>query len=391
MNKTIKSILVIFVCCCAVNSNAQKTIDTIATKAGGYDIPIRIKLPKKNNGKRPVYFFIHGGGWNGGDTNKVPPARLHSDANFLADELGIIYVGLAYRCKGNNATYADAISDLEASVKWFMDHAERFNADVTRIGFGGASAGSTLSASMAQKYTNCKVYIGAEGMYNLVDHTEERSPFPNQKAREIYGLTTKKKSKEASAFYNLKKKPPASLLFHGKEDRLCHYTQSEKFAKEIIKSSGKAKVILYDKINHTCFSAGHPDVLKNSVIEIAKLFIKEFDLEVKDISSIENLLKKRLKGQYPSKNITKEKLFGIWKHKNETLHVLENGKGFSVHNRTKKKRDFQYSLTNESFKIVLPNNKTRLYILRNSNNAIYYINIENNNAKYRRINYIKQK
>ena len=70
MNKTIKSILVIFVCCCAVNSNAQKTIDTIATKAGGYDIPIRIKLPKKNNGKRPVYFFIHGGGWNGGDTNK---------------------------------------------------------------------------------------------------------------------------------------------------------------------------------------------------------------------------------------------------------------------------------------------------------------------------------
>ena len=152
MKKAVKSIGVLLACCFVITSAAQKTIDTIATKVDGYDIPIRIKLPKKATGKSPVYFFVHGGGWNGGDSTHVPPARMHNDANYLADQLGVIYVGLAYRCKGNNATFADAIKDLEASVKWFFDNADTYNADLTRIGFGGASAGSTLAAIMAQKY-----------------------------------------------------------------------------------------------------------------------------------------------------------------------------------------------------------------------------------------------
>ena len=136
MKKAVKSIGVLLACCFALTSVAQKTIDTIATKVDGYDIPIRIKLPKNTNGKNPVYFFVHGGGWNGGDSTHVPPARMHNDANYLADQLVVIYVGLAYRCKGNNATFSDAIKDLEASVKWFFDNADTYNADLTRIGFG---------------------------------------------------------------------------------------------------------------------------------------------------------------------------------------------------------------------------------------------------------------
>ena len=50
--------------------------------------------------------------------------------------------------------------------------------------------------------------MGAEGMYNLVEHSEERSTFPSQKARELYGLATEKESKKASAFYNLRENPP---------------------------------------------------------------------------------------------------------------------------------------------------------------------------------------
>ena len=120
-------------CCFVLTSAAQKTIDTIATKVDGYDIPIRIKLPKNTTGKNPVYFFVHGGGWNGGTATTVPPARLSTDANYLADQLGVIYVGLAYRCKGNNATFADAIQDLEASVQWFFDNADTYNADLIEL------------------------------------------------------------------------------------------------------------------------------------------------------------------------------------------------------------------------------------------------------------------
>ena len=386
--KVIKQTLLILNCCFFLNTTAQKIIDTIAVKAGGYDIPIRIKLPKKTIDKSPVYFFVHGGGWNGGDQKEVPPATISGDANFLVNELGVIYVGLAYRCKGNNATFADAINDLEASVQWFFDNADAFNADITRIGFGGASAGSTLSAVMAQKYPNCKVYIGAEGMYNLVDHDEKQSPFPNSEARKIYGLDTKEKSKIASAFYNLKENPPTSLLLHGKEDRLCHFTQSIKFADKIREAGGKAKVILYDSINHTCLAAIYPDVFKKSVLEIAALFIEEFQLKNKNLDTIKLALDKQLENQYPLINLTEDKIIGSWKFKNELLIFKENGKGEQKMNMNT--IEFVYKIENDSIKITSNNQDVRLFFLRKSKNIMYELLTQNKENKYRQLNFLKQ-
>ena len=386
--KVIKQTLLILNCCFFLNTTAQKIIDTITVKAGGYDIPIRIKLPKKTIDKSPVYFFVHGGGWNGGDQKEVPPATISGDANFLVNELGVIYVGLAYRCKGNNATFADAINDLEASVQWFFDNADAFNADITRIGFGGASAGSTLSAVMAQKYPNCKVYIGAEGMYNLVDHDEKQSPFPNSEARKIYGLDTKEKSKIASAFYNLKENPPTSLLLHGKEDRLCHFTQSIKFADKIREAGGKAKVILYDSINHTCLAAIYPDVFKKSVLEIAALFIEEFQLKNKNLDTIKLALDKQLENQYPLINLTEDKIIGSWKFKNELLIFKENGKGEQKINMNT--IEFVYNIENDSIKITSNNQDVRLFFLRKSKNIMYELLIQNKENKYRQLNFLKQ-
>ena len=311
MKRILKSILVLFACFSFLEGTAQNLIDTIVTKAAGYDIPIRIKLPKKAPGKSPVYFFVHGGGWNGGDAMHVPPAGLSNDANYLADQLGVIYVGLAYRCKGNNATFSDAIEDLKASVQWFFDNAEKYNADLTRIGFGGASAGSTLAAIMAQKYENCKLLLGAEGMYNLVEHSEEISTFPNQKARKAYGLVTKEESEKASAYYNLREKPPITLLLHGDADVLCHYTQSIKFAEKIKSQGGEAKVVLHKEINHTTLNPSIPDVFKESILEIAVLFIDGFKLN-KNTNSLKALLDKRLKNLYASSEINESKLLGSW-------------------------------------------------------------------------------
>jgi len=386
--KAIKTIFEIIACCFVLNGTAQKTIDTIATKGGGYDIPIKIQLPKKSIEKSPIFFFVHGGGWNGGTQKEVPPATISGDANFLVNELGIIYVGLAYRCKGNNATFADAINDLESSVKWFLDNADRFNADTSRIGFGGASAGSTLSAVMAQKYPNCMVYIGSEGMYNLVDHDEKESPFPSAEARKIYGLDTTEKSKMASAFYNLKENPPASLLLHGKEDRLCHYTQSIKFAEKIKEAGGKAKVMLYDEINHTCLSAAYPDVFKKSVLEIATLFISEFKIKNKKIETIQIALDKQLENQYPTKDITESKIIGSWKFNNEDLVFKPNGKGEQKNNNNVK--EFNYTIENDSIKIITENQKERLFFLRKNNSSMFELITDNKENKYRRLNYIKQ-
>jgi acetyl esterase/lipase len=385
---SLKSLFVFVACCFVLICTAQKTIDTIATTAGNFSIPIKIQLPKQTTAKSPIYFFVHGGGWNGGTQNEVPPATLSGDADFLADALGIIYVGLAYRCKGNNASFADAINDLESSVKWFLDNANRFNADTARIGFGGASAGSTLSAVMAQKYQNCKIYIGAEGMYNLVDHDEKKSPFPNAEARKNYGLETVEKSKMASAFYNLKDKPPASLLLHGKEDRLCHYTQSIHFAEKIKDAGGKANVVLYDKINHTCLSAAYPDVFKKSVMGIANLFINEFNIKNIDIETIQTTLDKRLENQYPLENVTESKIIGLWKSTNENIIFKPNGKGELKFNNSVKA--FDYYIQNDAVKIVVQHQEERIFYLRKNNSHMFELITDNTEKIYRVFDYIKQ-
>lgn len=385
---SVKSSLVCIALLFFLNGIAQKTIDTIATTAGNFSIPIKIQLPKQNTAKSPIYFFVHGGGWNGGTQNEVPPSTLSGDADFLTDALGIIYVGLAYRCKGNNASFADAINDLESSVKWFLDNANRFNADTARIGFGGASAGSTLSAVMAQKYQNCKVYVGAEGMYNLVDHDEKKSPFPNAEARKNYGLETDEKSKLASAFYNLRDKPPASLLLHGKEDRLCHYTQSIHFAEKIKEFGGKANVVLYDKINHTCLSAAYPDVFKKSVMEIANLFIGEFNIKNINIETIQIALDRRLENQYPSTSITERKIIGSWKYNNENLIFKPNGKGEIKFNNSV--NDFNYTIQNDSSIKIVQKQKERIFYLRKNNSTMFEYFTNNTEKIFRVFDYFKQ-
>jgi len=386
-----KYVLVIAFVFIYANVFAAKVIDAVATTAGGYEIPIKIMLPENATQKSPVFFFVHGGGWNGGTETAVPNASLPNDASYLCDRLGIIYVGLAYRCKGNTGTFALAIEDLEASIAWFMEKAAAYNADVSRIGFGGGSAGTTLSAILAQRIPNCKLYVGSEGMYTIVDQDEDLSFFPTKEGKELFGLTTAKQKLEASPFYNLREQPATALLFHGKDDFLCHPSQSEKYAEQLKKAGGKVKVVLYDNINHTCVNPGYPEVFRNSVLEMARLYTSEFQLENVDFISIEADLEKRLKGMYPSEEIVIAQLLGSWKNKNQTLVLEENGTGHFLNRKGEQTTSFTYVNKSSSVAIVENNtNHQRTFYLRKNNKTIYELILANSRIKSRRIDYKKQ-
>lgn len=381
-------LLIVFVLICS-NVFAGKVIDAIATNAGGYDIPIKIMLPSSVTKKSPVFFFVHGGGWNGGTATEVPKAGIPNDASYLCDRLGIIYVGLAYRCKGNNGTFSLAIEDLEASIAWFMEKADEFNADLSRIGFGGGSAGTTLSAVLAQRYPSCKLYVGSEGMYNILDLDTKLSHFPNKQGKESFGLTSKEQMLGASPYYNLRNKPASVLLFHGKDDYLCHYGQSEKYAQKIKNGGGNAKVILYDKINHTCINPNYPEVFRKSVLEIAQFYTKEFQLKNVDFEVIESDLENRLQGMYPSKKVSIKQLIGSWKNEKSTLVLEGNGTGYFLNNKGHKTISITYENTGSKINII-EDGKKRSFYLRKNNNSIYELIEDESRFNSRRIDYKKQ-
>ena len=368
----------------STNSFAYKVIEDVATKAGGYDIPIKIALPENAIGKMPVMFFVHGGGWNGGDENEVPGASLPADADYLCDQMGIIYVGLAYRCKGNNGTFHLALEDLEASIAWFEERADEFNADLSRIGFSGGSAGTTLSAVLAQRYPNCVVYLGREGMYNVLDLDPSLSNFPSAESRADFGLVTKEQKLEASPYHNLRNNPAASLLLHGKDDWLCHYSQSVKYAEQLKKAGGECKVILYDGINHQCLNIGYPDVFKNSLMEMARLFARGYEIKDVDFDAIQAKVDDKTKSLFPYDHIPDLKLPGNWESKKYgTIILNENGTGEYIDSKGKTTKSLSYLNHSSFFTVSIDGEKRdRTFYLRQNDYTIYEL-ITDMDSRYR--------
>jgi len=285
-----------------------------------------------------------------------------------------------------------AIEDLEASIAWFMEKSEQYNADLSCIGFGGGSAGTSLSAILAQRYPTCKSYVGSEGMYNIVDQKEDLSFFPTAEGKKQFGLNDNAQKLEASAYYNLRNKPASVLLFHGKDDFLCHYSQSEKYAEKIKNSGGTAKVVLYENINHTCINPGYPEVFRNSLMEMARFYAKEFQLENVDFKPIEINLENRLQGMYPSLKVTTEQLIGTWKNKSETLILDKNGQGQVLNKNGKQTKKISYQINGASIYISENGAENhRTFYLRKNGHTIYESIKEESRLKSRRIDYQKQK
>lgn len=370
---------------------AYEVSEDVATRAAGYDIPIKIAIPDQAKGKMPVMFFVHGGGWNGGDEKEVPAASLPSDCDLLCDQMGIIYVGLAYRCKGNNGTFHLALQDLEASIEWFEERADQFNADMSRIGFSGGSAGTTLSAVLSQRYPNCVVYMGREGMYNVLDLDSTLSNFPDTESRGDFGLVSHGQKLEASPYYQVRKKPALSLLMHGKDDWLCHYSQSVKYAEQIKKAGGECKVVLYDGINHTCLNISYPEVYRNSLMEIAQLYEKGYKIKDVDMKTIESMLDDKLSLFYPYEYIPVTKLQGSWESSRYgTFSFYDNGKGLYVNSSGKQSKNFEYKNMKSWFSVKLEGEDAiRTFYLRKNDHTIYELITEDNRWKSRRNNYRK--
>jgi hypothetical protein len=146
--------------------------------------------------------------------------------------------------------------------------------------------------------------------------------------------------------------------------------------------------MLYDSINHTCLATIYPDVFKKSVLEIAALFIEEFQLKNKNLDTIKLALDKQLENQYPLINFTEDKIIGSWKFKNELLIFKENGKGEQKINMNT--IEFVYNIENDSIKITSNNQDVRLFFLRKSKNIMYELLTQNKENKHRQLNFLKQ-
>jgi acetyl esterase/lipase len=110
------------------------------------DMAIDLYLPKPSQALAPIVIFVHGGGWSGGSRK-----QFHWHARQLAN-MGFLAGSISYRLSGV-APYPACIDDVQAAVRWLKKYSPRFNADASRLGAVGSSAGGHLVAMLATRDT----------------------------------------------------------------------------------------------------------------------------------------------------------------------------------------------------------------------------------------------
>jgi acetyl esterase/lipase len=193
-----------------------------------------IEVPE-GKGPFPVIIFIHGGGFVGGDKSNF------THQSFAVAQKGIVGVSIEYRLRGHGGTYAQFIEDAMDAIDFVRKHAGEYNIDFSRLALSGGSAGAYLSSYAAMKTPECICYVGYNGGYDV--GAKESSRVPS-------GLSLK----DISPILMIKTPPPATLLFHGKEDTTIDYKRSVSFAEAIKAKGGTAEVMLYDGQKHSFFN-----------------------------------------------------------------------------------------------------------------------------------------
>jgi len=100
-----------------------------------------IYRPRGVEGPLPVMLYIHGGGFR----------ILSKDTHWMFGagyaKRGFLVFNVNYRL-APRGVFPDQLVDVAMALKWVMEHAEEYGGDLSRLVYGGESAGANLSLSL---------------------------------------------------------------------------------------------------------------------------------------------------------------------------------------------------------------------------------------------------
>ncbi len=172
---------------------------------------------------------------------------------------GVAGVRINYRNLSEGHSFEQAISDVRDALKWIRDNAEEYRFDTSRLGIAGASAGGLLSSLVALENPDCRIYIGFNGGYDLVQRDGSNWPPDDRMETLLGGKNTKKARQKWSAVHQIPAGTlPAVLLLHGTNDETITISVARRFQEALIKHGGIAELGAFEGEEHGFFNAGQP-------------------------------------------------------------------------------------------------------------------------------------
>lgn len=243
-----------------------QTLPSVEVGRGGdSNIVATVFLPKAASEKpRPAIVFIHGGGWNSGQSYNTFGAWLA--------ERGYVVASIGYRLS-TVAKWPAQIEDCKLGVRWLRANAAKYGVNPDRIGTFGTSAGAHLVACLGtmQDLPELEGKGGFEGVSSRVQAVAAFCPptvLPGKwgfsgRAEMLLGGTQEEKPelwKQASPALWVKPGTPPFFIAHGKDDTVVPIVQAERLV-SALEQSGNSVVFV------PILNAGHDFFLNASTPE----------------------------------------------------------------------------------------------------------------------------
>jgi acetyl esterase/lipase len=218
---------------------------------GGRSLRLDVLRPDGDDVQdRPVFVYVHGGGWVIGHKNQQGRLTVHE---LVA--AGWVCVSVNYRLSPR-ATWPDHVVDVKRAVSWVKRHIAEHGGDPAFIVIGGGSAGAHL-ASLTALSAGDKTFqpgfadedlavqgcVAYYGIYDFVDR-DRHFPYrafqtillhrlvmkqPLARARDVYD--------RASPVSHISAAAPPFLVWHGDRDSLAPVAGARSFVEKLRASS----------------------------------------------------------------------------------------------------------------------------------------------------------
>jgi len=235
-------------------------------------------------GKSPVVVYVHGGAWDKGDKTMI---RKNFREYILQELLDNHYtvISINYTLLDNKTHLEKPLQDTKDALKWIQENAEKYNLDTNNMGIWGGSAGAHIALLTAYNqnneknnsdfiYPNLKYVVDFYGPTDLNElfkteasslllsffkiYSPERFKIRHEKIKQLtgYDINTNKeevikKSAEFSPISYISKSTVPTLIFHGTEDTIVNYAQSQQLEEALKKNKIPYKLHTVENAKHS--------------------------------------------------------------------------------------------------------------------------------------------
>jgi len=248
-----------------------------SSPTGSRPLTLDLYVPRPSPLPMPLVLYVHGGGWNSGNSRQASAFSDFPQALASLAAKGYVVASVNYRLS-QEARFPAALQDVKAAIRWLRSHASDYGGDATRLAVWGMSAGGQLAAMAG---TSCGVArfepdgdAGFDAPSDCVEavidwfgptdlETLDSNKAPASPAGQYLGCDPSAcppdVAKLASPQTFISETSPPFLIQQGDCDTTVVPEQSQQLYDALRRKAVPAEIVIYPGVGHGFSKDGKPD------------------------------------------------------------------------------------------------------------------------------------